>query len=103
MKFQNTNKSGSNRKNESPRPVVASGILNGRGHYDSSSTEAGVLVAHHRATARSLRRRYVLSLGEGLEAPPLLCPQEKRVPVYLSGSNSHQCIYDPPPIRDIRK
>ncbi|GBM95489.1 hypothetical protein AVEN_95946-1 [Araneus ventricosus] len=38
-----------NRKIESPRPSLASGILNDSGRYDSSSTEAGVLVTHHRA------------------------------------------------------
>ncbi|GBL93036.1 hypothetical protein AVEN_54666-1, partial [Araneus ventricosus] len=42
------------------------------------STEAGALVANH----------YALSLVEGPRAPPLLNPQEKRVPAYLSGSNS---------------
>ncbi|GBM27651.1 hypothetical protein AVEN_49955-2-1, partial [Araneus ventricosus] len=39
------------RKTESYRPGVASENLNDSGRYNSSSTEAGVLVAHHLVTA----------------------------------------------------
>ncbi|GBM49864.1 hypothetical protein AVEN_191259-1 [Araneus ventricosus] len=84
-------KLGGNRKTESPRLAVASEILYVSSRYDSSSNEAEVLVDHHRATARPLRRRYVLSLVEGLGASPLLCPQGRRVPANLSGSNSYPC------------
>ncbi|GBM66628.1 hypothetical protein AVEN_193245-1 [Araneus ventricosus] len=83
-----------NRKTESPRPAVASWILNDRGHNDSSSTKAGVLVGHHRPDLS--RRRYTLSLVEGLEAPHYR--GHKRVPAYLSGRNSYPYIYGDPPV-----
>ncbi|GBM59625.1 hypothetical protein AVEN_218936-1 [Araneus ventricosus] len=43
---------------ELPRPGEASGILNDSGRYDSSSVEDGVLVAHHRVTARPPLRNH---------------------------------------------
>ncbi|GBM92562.1 hypothetical protein AVEN_222834-1 [Araneus ventricosus] len=38
----------------------------------SSSTEAGVLIAYHQATAQPLPKEVLLSLVKGLRAPPLL-------------------------------
>ncbi|GBL72674.1 hypothetical protein AVEN_127921-1 [Araneus ventricosus] len=74
-----------NRKTESPRPAVASGILNDSGRNDRSSTEAGG------PRPDPSRRMYILLLVEGLGGPPLLCPQGRRVPAYLSSSNSYPC------------
>ncbi|GBN93392.1 hypothetical protein AVEN_194109-1 [Araneus ventricosus] len=54
-----------NRKTRSSRPAVASGILNDSGRYDSSSTEAGVLVTHHRATVRPLQKEIRTITGGG--------------------------------------
>ncbi|GBM24366.1 hypothetical protein AVEN_202345-2-1, partial [Araneus ventricosus] len=54
--------------------------------YDRSSTEAGVLTAHHRTTARPLPNE-VRTITDGGTQPTGECPQGKRVPAYLSGSN----------------
>ncbi|GBN20103.1 hypothetical protein AVEN_30966-1 [Araneus ventricosus] len=54
----------------------------------ASSTEAGVLVANHLATARPLPKEVRTIIGGGIQAPPLLYPQVRRVPAYLCGSNS---------------
>ncbi|GBL85869.1 hypothetical protein AVEN_63193-1 [Araneus ventricosus] len=62
----------------------------------ASNTETGVLVANRLATSRPSRRRCVLLLVEGLKSPPLLYPQEKRVPAYLYCSNSYPCTRGAP-------
>ncbi|GBM84742.1 hypothetical protein AVEN_64883-1 [Araneus ventricosus] len=84
----------SNRLTESPHSAFVSRILNDRGHYDSSCTEAGVLIAHHRATARPPRRRYPLSLVGGTQIPTITMPtreasssllfRQQVISVYLS-------------------
>ncbi|GBM28621.1 hypothetical protein AVEN_72192-1 [Araneus ventricosus] len=58
---------------------------------NSSSTEARALVA----ITDPSHRRYVLSLEGGFN-PPLLYPQEKREPVYLSGGFSSMKSWCPP-------
>ncbi|GBM10312.1 hypothetical protein AVEN_50023-1 [Araneus ventricosus] len=63
-----------NRKTESPRHAVASGILNDRGRYDSSNTEARVLVAHHWATARPFRKEVRTITGGGTRSPTIIMP-----------------------------
>ncbi|GBN64162.1 hypothetical protein AVEN_215715-1 [Araneus ventricosus] len=60
----------------------APGVLNDS-RCISSSTEAGVLVAHHRATARSLLKEVrTITGGRVTQPPPLLYPQGKRVRAY---------------------
>ncbi|GBO39891.1 hypothetical protein AVEN_29460-1 [Araneus ventricosus] len=78
-------------KTESSCSAVASRNLNDSGRYDSSSTKAGVLVAHHRATARPLPKEVRTITGGGTRSPPLLCPRGRRLPACLSGSNSYPC------------
>ncbi|GBN08165.1 hypothetical protein AVEN_1032-1 [Araneus ventricosus] len=62
----------------------------------ASSIEAGVLVAHHRATARPHPKEKCTITGGETQRPTT----GKRVLAYLSGSNSNQrCVYSrsPPP------
>ncbi|GBO03809.1 hypothetical protein AVEN_249432-1 [Araneus ventricosus] len=63
----------------------------------ASSTEAGVLVANPLATARPLRKEVRRIIGGGTQAPPILYPQGRRVPAYLSGSYSYPCTRSPAP------
>ncbi|GBM85985.1 hypothetical protein AVEN_186662-1 [Araneus ventricosus] len=68
-------------KNESP--CRSARLQLSGSHCNSSSTEAGVLVAHHRATARPLPK-VVRTITDGrLGGPPLLNPEGKREPAYL--------------------
>ncbi|GBN80369.1 hypothetical protein AVEN_237148-1, partial [Araneus ventricosus] len=67
-----------------PSCLGTRGPLNGS-RCNSSSTEAGVLVA---ITCQDpSRRKYVLSLEEVTRPPPLLYSQEKQDPAYLSGAS----------------
>ncbi|GBO17612.1 hypothetical protein AVEN_36248-1 [Araneus ventricosus] len=84
-------------RTKSPRPAVACRILNDSCRYDSSSTEAGVLVAHHRATARPLPKEVRTITGGGTRSPIVTMPTGRRVPSYISGSNSYPCIRGVPP------
>ncbi|GBN08093.1 hypothetical protein AVEN_210025-1, partial [Araneus ventricosus] len=92
----------SNRKTESSRPVVASGILNDRGRYDNSSTETGVLVVHPRATVRPLSKEVRTITGGGAKSPTItispgeardrLLIQQQLISVYLRCSSRGGCI-----------
>ncbi|GBN19455.1 hypothetical protein AVEN_270877-1 [Araneus ventricosus] len=62
----------------------------------TSSTEDGVLVVHHRATARPHPKEVRSITGGGIQALPLLYPQGKRLPAYLSGSKSYTCTRGSP-------
>ncbi|GBM62915.1 hypothetical protein AVEN_22324-1 [Araneus ventricosus] len=55
----------------------------------ASSIEALVLIANHLAMARPLPKEVHTITGGGAQTPPLLYPQGRRVPAYLSGSNSY--------------
>ncbi|GBO19373.1 hypothetical protein AVEN_18506-1 [Araneus ventricosus] len=57
----------------------------------ASSTEAGVLVANHLATARPLTKQARTITSGGTQAPLLVYPQRRRVTAYLSDSNSYPC------------
>ncbi|GBO38147.1 hypothetical protein AVEN_29973-1, partial [Araneus ventricosus] len=59
------NKFGNRKIRITPVNAVAPGILKGSDRYDSSSAEAGVLVAHHQATARPFPKdpRNIIGLG----------------------------------------
>ncbi|GBN32138.1 hypothetical protein AVEN_192420-1 [Araneus ventricosus] len=63
-KISDTRKNSSIARTGSPRPALASGILNDTAEI-ASSTEAGVLVAHHRATARPLPKEVRTITGGG--------------------------------------
>ncbi|GBO00547.1 hypothetical protein AVEN_210134-1 [Araneus ventricosus] len=74
----------------------------------ASSTESKLLVANHLAMARSLPKEARTITGEGTQATPLLHPQGKRLPAYLSSSNSYPCtlaVHLPPrePLRGKHK
>ncbi|GBM39993.1 hypothetical protein AVEN_217591-1, partial [Araneus ventricosus] len=56
----------------------------------ASSTDAEVLVAHHRSTARPLPQEVRSIIGGETYSPTILYPQEKRVPAYLSDT-THLC------------
>ncbi|GBM34564.1 hypothetical protein AVEN_77529-1 [Araneus ventricosus] len=62
------------KKTGSPSPALASGILNDSSRYDNSSTEARVLVAHHRATARPLPKEVRTITGGGTQSPTITIP-----------------------------
>ncbi|GBM38458.1 hypothetical protein AVEN_120819-1 [Araneus ventricosus] len=51
-----------------------SGILNDSDRYDSSSIEAGVLVAHHRPTARPLPKEVRTIPGGRTQSPTITIP-----------------------------
>ncbi|GBM44048.1 hypothetical protein AVEN_223171-1 [Araneus ventricosus] len=57
----------------------------------SSSTEAGVLVSYHRATARPLPKEVRTITGGGTQSPTITIPTGDANPAYLSGSNSYPC------------
>ncbi|GBM44402.1 hypothetical protein AVEN_128266-1 [Araneus ventricosus] len=67
-----------NQKTESPHPAVQSGILNDSSSYDSRSTEAGVLVAHYRATARLLPKEVRTIIDGGTQSPTITMPTGER-------------------------
>ncbi|GBL94416.1 hypothetical protein AVEN_7382-1 [Araneus ventricosus] len=79
-----------NQKPGSPRPVVATGNLNDSS-CNSSSTEVGVLVAKHLATARPFPKEVCTITGGGSQRPAITIPQGKRVPSYLTGGHSYPC------------
>ncbi|GBO16829.1 hypothetical protein AVEN_208488-1 [Araneus ventricosus] len=71
-------------RNLDPLPCrIILGQLNGS-RCNSSSTEAGVLIAYHQATARPLPKEVRTITGGGTRAPPLLFLQGKRMPAYLA-------------------
>ncbi|GBL78491.1 hypothetical protein AVEN_42975-1 [Araneus ventricosus] len=55
---------------------------------NSSSTEAGVLIAYHQNTARPIPKEVRIITGRGIQRPSITIPQGKRVPAYLSGGHS---------------
>ncbi|GBL90485.1 hypothetical protein AVEN_22675-1, partial [Araneus ventricosus] len=57
----------------------------------ASSTEAGVLVSNHLATALPLQKEVRTITGGDTQVPPLLYPQGKLLPAYLSSSKSYPC------------
>ncbi|GBM22239.1 hypothetical protein AVEN_273426-1 [Araneus ventricosus] len=75
--FIRTSAQKSNRKTESPRPALASGTLNDRGRYDSSSTEAGVLAAIAGPRPDPPEGDTYNHWWRDSREPPLLCPQGK--------------------------
>ncbi|GBN82683.1 hypothetical protein AVEN_74686-1 [Araneus ventricosus] len=65
----------------------ASGALNDC-RCNSSSTKAGVLIAHHQATARPLPKELRTITGGGSQSPSIIVPSGWRESAYLYDSLS---------------
>ncbi|GBM50848.1 hypothetical protein AVEN_140949-1 [Araneus ventricosus] len=92
-----------NQKNETRRPALASEIRNERGRYGSSSTEAGVLIAHHRATARPLPKEERTINGGGTQSTTIAMPTGEASSWLLIRQNSYPYIYGAPSGGSMRK
>ncbi|GBM70649.1 hypothetical protein AVEN_206870-1 [Araneus ventricosus] len=66
----------------------------------ASSSETGVLVGHHRATALHLPKEVHTITGGGTQSPTITIPLGKRLPAYLPDSKSYPCARGAPPPRE---
>ncbi|GBM11029.1 hypothetical protein AVEN_1356-1 [Araneus ventricosus] len=77
------------RKTGSSRPALASSFRNDSFRHDSSSAEAGVLAAHHRATARPFPKEIRTTNGGVTQSHTVIMPTGEASSSFLFGSNSY--------------